>query len=300
MNTAATSDDLSQRAQMLQRVSAVLACPECRQVLEQRELDANHWLQCAACGYRTPWSNDQLNLGGFPDDVADGDWLNRAKQAAKKRFGRYYPLAIELLSPICMTSFRREFLRRFDAQTQLVCDLGSGTSSYDDQVLCIDGSAYESVHITANLKQLPLRDESIDGILSIAVLEHVPDPDKHVAEMHRVLRSDGQVCCYVPFMQGYHASPHDYHRFTVSGLRVLFQAFEIELVEVGAGPTSALLWMLQEWLALAFSLGSRRLYQLIMPLTWILSPLKYLDLLLGRHAEASVTAAGIYVIAHKR
>ena len=103
----------------------------------------------------------------------------------------------------------------------------------------------------------------------------------------------------MPFLQGYHASPDDFHRWTTSGLRELFGQFEILQVRVGAGPTSALVWQLQEWLALTLSLGSRRLYRLLLPLTWLLSPLKYLDLLLQHHPEAYRAASALVLDAKK-
>jgi hypothetical protein len=58
-------------------------------------------------------------------------------------------------------------------------------------------------------------------------------------------------------------------------------------------------WILQEWLAMVFSFGSRRLYQILMPLMWVLSPLKYLDILLAHHPEARVIASGLVIVARK-
>ena len=75
----------------------------------------------------------------------------------------------------------------------------------------------------------------------------------------------------------------------------MFREFDILDIRVGAGPTSSLLWILQEWLALVLSLGSVRLYRIILPFTWILSPLKYLDLLLMRHPAATVIASGHFI-----
>jgi hypothetical protein len=117
--------------------------------------------------------------------------------------------------------------------------------------------------------------------------------------MWRVLRPGGRVLCYIPFIQGFHASPHDYQRFTVPGLRRLFSDFDIQETRIGAGPTSGFVWILQEWLALTFSFGSRRLYRLLVPCMWCLSPLKYLDILLARHPDAGVIASGFVILACK-
>jgi hypothetical protein len=100
-------------------------------------------------------------------------------------------------------------------------------------------------------------------------------------------------------MQGFHASPHDYQRWTIPGLRQLFAGFEVLSTNVAAGPTSGLLWLLQEWLALVGSFGSVRLYRCLLPLTWVLSPLKYLDVLLARHPAAAVIASANVIEARR-
>jgi hypothetical protein len=82
-------------------------------------------------------------------------------------------------------------------------------------------------------------------------------------------------------------------------LRHLFGDFEVIATRVGGGPTSGLLWVLQEWIALVFSFGNSRLYRLLVPLTWILSPLKYLDLLLCHHPDAPVVACVHFIEVRK-
>ena len=56
---------------------------------------------------------------------------------------------------------------------------------------------------------------------------------------------------------------------------------EIESVTINGGPTSALLWIFQEWLAVLLSFGSRRLHTLVYLVAMVLTfPLKFLDLFL--------------------
>ena len=288
------------RQALLQRVEQVLACPECRSPLSPPDHDqAAAEIRCPNCGTVGIRKPNQLCLGGFTQTVLRSDWLNRAKESAKRVLGKLYPLAIEILSPVHMRREVPRFLKSFDTARELVADLGSGTSSYQDRVVCVDGGDYANVHVTADLAKLPFQDESLSGIVSVAVLEHVPNPAAHVREFLRVLKPGGRVLCYIPFMQGYHASPHDYQRYTLSGMKQLFADFADIEVTIGAGPTSGFIWTLQEWLALTLSFGSRRLYRLIMPLTWILSPLKYLDLLLNHHPDANVIASAFFVKARK-
>lgn len=226
------------------------------------------------------------------------DWLNALKAKVKHRAGRLYPLAIEALSPVYGDAGVKAFVASF-GERDLVCDLGSGTSHYDDRVVCVDGFAYETVHVVCDLGELPFADGSLDGVISQAVLEHVPDPAAHVAEIFRVLRPGGRVLCFLPFMQPFHASPYDYTRLTIPGLRHLFEDFSVQATRVAGGPTSGMLWTLQEWLAMVGSLGNERIYRLLVPMMWALSPLKYLDKILIHHPAAHVIASGFAIEATK-
>jgi SAM-dependent methyltransferase len=277
---------------LVRRIRDKLVCPSCRVALD--DVDGGE-LACGRCGKEVRVTSDRYDFGGLSEEDEKSDWLNALKGAAKRRLGRAYPLAIEVLAPVYGQSGIKPFLAGF-AEDALICDLGAGTSTYpDERVVCVDGYPYPNVHVVCDLGALPFADASVDGIISGAVLEHVPDPEAHVAEMKRVLRPGGRVLCFFPFMQPFHASPHDYGRRTLPGLLRLFEGFTIDSARVSGGPTSGLLWTLQEWLAIAGSFGSERLYRALVPLTWVLSPLKYLDVLLIRHPAAQVIASGFTI-----
>ena len=40
--------------------------------------------------------------------------------------------------------------------------------------------------------------------------------------MFRVLKPGGYIYSEVPFLQGFHADPDDYQRYTLQGLKILF------------------------------------------------------------------------------
>ncbi len=50
----------------------------------------------------------------------------------------------------------------------------------------------------ADAQQLPLRDKTVDAVISVAVLQLVPDPVMALAEMARVLRPGGRLAVMVP------------------------------------------------------------------------------------------------------
>jgi hypothetical protein len=290
---------VTRREDLLDRIRPTLVCPSCKTALDDDGAAGSViTLRCKRCGMTAKRERGAYHFSAFEPEAQEHDWLNALKAKVKHRAGRFYPLAISALSPVYGESGVKPFVASF-GEGDLVCDFGAGTSTYDDRVVCIDGFGYDTVHMVADLGKLPFADGSVDGVISLAVLEHVPDAAAHVAEMFRVLKPGGRVLCYFPFMQAFHASPHDYTRRTIPGLRHLFEAFDVTETRVAGGPTSGLVWTLQEWLAMVGSMGSERLYRALVPLMWTLSPLKYLDKILIHHPAAHVIASGFTIEATK-
>ena len=61
--------------------------------------------------------------------------------------------------------------------------------------------------VRLDLQDIELPDGSLDGILSSHVLEHVPDTDRALAELRRVLSPGGSLYLQVPLLQGRTAPP---------------------------------------------------------------------------------------------
>ena len=53
------------------------------------------------------------------------------------------------------------------------------------------GYQYARTTVAADVQNIPLQNRSLDGIIILHVLEHVPKLDRALQELHRVLRSDG-------------------------------------------------------------------------------------------------------------
>lgn len=66
---------------------------------------------------------------------------------------------------------------------------------------------------------LPLATESIDCVLLLDVLEHLPRPDDCLQEIKRVLKPQGILILQVPFLYPIHDAPLDFQRWTTHGLR---------------------------------------------------------------------------------
>ena len=88
--------------------------------------------------------------------------------------------------------------------------------------------------------QIPFEDATFAGVVIQAVLEHVLDPAKCVAELHRVLKTGGQVYAETPFMQPVHMGRYVFTRFSHLGHRRLFRNFEEVKSGAVAGPGLAL------------------------------------------------------------
>ena len=102
-------------------------------------------------------------------------------------------------------------------------------------------------------------------------------------------------------MQGYHADPGDYQRYTMEGLRRLFQNFSIEQVEPVCGPASSFCYMGTSLLASLFSFGSSWLYKIGFHYVfcYFFYPFKFLDRWIIRQPEAHRTAFGYMLLALK-
>jgi SAM-dependent methyltransferase len=98
---------------------------------------------------------------------------------------------------------------------------------------------------------LPFAEATFDGVLSVAVLEHVPDPRRCVSEIARVLKPGGWVFVAVPGLQPYHGYPKHYFNTTRDGLAELF-AGEFAIDDITTSPFGlpihALSWFLGRYL----------------------------------------------------
>jgi len=145
---------------------------------------------------------------------------------------------------------------------------------------------------------LPFQDESFDGVIAQAVLEHVLDPYQCVEEIHRVLKKQGLVYAETPFMQQVHSGPNDITRFTHLGHRRLFRKFECISSGAVCGPGMALAWSYQYFL-LSFTRSKfvRKFIRVFCRLTSFY--LKYFDYYLIDKPGTLDAASGYYFLGQK-
>jgi len=76
-----------------------------------------------------------------------------------------------------------------------------------------------------DMKLIP--DNSIGLVLNLESLEHIPQPQKAIDEIYRILRPNGLLILTTVMHFKIHRCPRDYWRFTPDGIELLLNRFEI-------------------------------------------------------------------------
>jgi SAM-dependent methyltransferase len=166
------------------------------------------------------------------------------------------------------------------------------------QVFHLDILDGDSVSLLGDAHRLPFQDKSIDSLICQAVLEHVQDPRRVIDEAARVLKPGGYLYLEVPFLQGFHADPHDFQRYTLEGLRIRTRALTEIDAGVSVGPFCALVWIVRDGVSSCFR--NPLLYAVSRFVAgWALSPVRYLDYLIRGNPAARRLACEYYFLCRK-
>jgi len=288
-----------------------LVCPACRESLAAREEN----LTCTnlACQKVYPIADGTPILIDADESVfSPGDFLDR-KPTFFKPTGRFRgaisrclpDLSGNVASKSTFARMARMLKKRATRPRLLVIGgsiAGAGMADLlgDEKIEIIetDAALGPRTQLICDAHQLPLADRSVHGVIVQAVLEHVVDPHRCVAEIHRVLTAGGLVYADTPFMQQVHGREYDFTRFTRLGHRRLFRNFREIESGISGGPGSALAWSIKyfllsffthaRWRALASGTARATLF-------W----LKYLDRYLANKSPALDAAAAFYLLAEK-
>jgi ubiquinone/menaquinone biosynthesis C-methylase UbiE len=165
--------------------------------------------------------------------------------------------------------------------------VGAGLWKYSSgEVINLDIQEGFKVDIVGDAHHLPFKDKIFDSVIMQAVLEHLHTPDQALKEAFRVLKPNGFLYLEVPFLQGFHADPHDYYRYTQIGILKMTQNYGSILMKgVSSGPFSVINWIIRD---LFSNLTPYKKLNLIIRflISWLSFPLKYLDFLV-KHTKAS-------------
>ena len=287
-----------------------LRCPVCH---NHMKVDAERFV--CTCGSEFPivhgvpvLINEKLSLFSINDFFEGRDTFFQISKRSKMR------TALRRLLPSISRNiggmknykmFAESLVSRADQPSVLILGgsvLGIGTEVLlarpEIMVIETDVSFGPRTMIVCDAHDIPFEDESVDGIVLQAVLEHVVDPQRCVDEVYRVLKKDGIVYAETAFMQQVHGGAYDFTRFTYQGHRRLFRRFEEINGGVVCGPGMALAWSYQYFLmSFVKSDLMRRLMAAFAMLTsfW----LKYFDSYLVRQPRAYDAASACFFMGNK-
>lgn len=240
---------------------------------------------------------------GIPRQTAAAGLFGRLQDFFKKRPRLYEFIVNEFSAVRSSRGYRKvkSLLMSSYGSDAVILNYGSGPGVMCGRmdIINVDMFPFDSVDVISDTK-LPFRNDTVDLLFSLAVLEHMKQPDRAVSEMFRCLKPQGEVLVFVPFMQPVHAAPHDYQRWTEAGLRELFKEFDVIKGGVGAGPTSGLLWVLQHWIATLLSFGNSTIHDLILVMLMVSTfPLKHFDIILEHFDQGKAISSGVYLHCRK-
>ena len=280
------------QARRMSRIRSRLACPICHSDLT----DEHEGLRCLACGRGYPVRRGKIY---FSTPFSTDDAFDSVKGWLKRALGRcYYSVGIKLIGPSYPFNFRKKILSHVDPDQSVVVDLGAGNHRLADSIVTLDGIDYDAVDIVADVTSLPFKDGSIDCFTSRSVLEHVPEVHRVIGEIRRCTRPAGLSIHYTPFLFPYHASPHDYQRFTHTGIAHLFKEWSLVEQENTGGPISLLLIIVIELVSTLFGFGNQRIkLSIYLLLCLLLFPLKFLDMpFIGRKSMLALAPTMVSVV----
>jgi SAM-dependent methyltransferase len=117
----------------------------------------------------------------------------------------------------------------------------------ETEYLVMDPVATYHPDIVGDIHAIPIPEASFDSVFCLAVLEHVAKPWVAVSEMRRILKPNGLLVAYVPFLSPYHAMPGyygDFFRFTEDGIRSLLADWTHVKITSVRGPVETLVHLL--------------------------------------------------------
>lgn len=126
-------------------------------------------------------------------------------------------------------------------ESAVVLDAGAGNCpykplfqhvKYEAADFCEADMRYASMDYVCDLASIPVADNRYDFILCSQVLEHVPEPEKVLEELYRVLKPGGELFLSVPLFFPEHGVPYDFYRFTQFGLHYLLEKAEFQIQQI--------------------------------------------------------------------
>lgn len=286
----------------------ILSCPKCN----SGNISFDSELVCKSCNTTFPLLKDKPFLLNPETKLYDEfhELLTNAKPVTRKAgFKRLFPTPPQRVWTSVSLRKVKQLLEEFNPDDPLrkVMNIGSGTDGVYKKIygkyqslvrvgLPLDGK----IDVFGDAMNFPLKDESIDLVLSSSVMEHIENVEECVREQFRVLKPGGKVYAEIPFMRAYHMEPIDYQRYTIQGIEKLFERHGFKMVEKGvcSGPFNAMALLWQDFL-ISMAPGPTKFPVRILS-SWLVHPFKYLDRLFEHSKWTHKVACNFYYIGLKQ
>lgn len=147
-----------------------------------------------------------------------------------------------------------EFSRFQGKENGVLLDLGCGERPYRHlyehhftRSIAADYDVRTVLDVRLDAACLPFKDASVDVLLLSEVIEHLPDINRALKEINRVLKPTGLLLISWPFNYMLHETPNDYARLTEFGMAKLLSenGMHIELMYRRGGAFVLLLVLLE-------------------------------------------------------
>lgn len=139
-----------------------------------------------------------------------------------------------------MTNSSRVYLNQFVERAaasvpsgSLILDAGAGNSihrrhftnhRYESADFAkVDKPYAPDLTYVCDLSSIPVEDDRYDLVVLTQVLEHLPEPQKVLVEMRRVLKPGASIWASCPLFYEEHEQPYDFYRYTQFSLRWQFE-----------------------------------------------------------------------------
>lgn len=180
-------------------------------------------------------------------------------------------------------------------------DLGAGEGKYksiitkkSEEYIAADIIYNKNIDVVCDAADLPFENEEFDTIICTQMLEHVKNPQLVVQQIYRVLKKKGVCVLTAPFLIPSHSDPDDYFRYTINGLKFLFENQGFKIIEINSyGQTFT---VFAEWFKFMFSnpykkhsIFKRRLTERVQKFFFFLD----------RFSKSKIIYSNIYLIAKK-
>lgn len=287
---------------------ALLRCPACGDTLAREP----RTMTCTACARVYP-----VTANGIPvlideaQSVFDVATFLEGEATFFKQHGRATRALRRLVPEISLRSrtranlraFREQLLQRGRARVLVIGGSIRGKAMEelehpDIELVDTDAALGPYTALICDSHSIPFADGSFDGVLAQCVLEHVVDPDRCVAEFHRVLKPDGVVYAETAFLQHVHGGRYDFNRYSELGHRRLFRRFATIASGATDGPATVVAWSYEQLLLTIVS--KRKLRNLVKAFARLTSFfVKYLDYALLDRPAALDGASAVYFLGRR-